>query len=362
MPKKVTWLELFFDLLFVGAIASVTHVLLHIEHGVLEWSVFWKFVLMFVPLWWAWTGQTLFINRYGNDLLPQRLLIALEIMFVLLMISSFNLNFDATYITFFIGYIGLRMITAIQYLFAAKKEQAERRGAALFLGKYFWIGILVSSISLFLDSEWRYVVLYLGIALDIVVPIIGRKKLRQVPIHTEHLLERFGLFTIILLGESIVAVISLLSEEVMNVSSICYAASAIILVLLIWWQYFDNLEKKLDKEMKTAGQLIIYGHLFLFLSLSTTAAAIKMLVFPNIAYHFVILFLFGSILIYVLAFSATFHLYRVPEERLAWIHLGFFIALLLLLFSIAWFVVLAPAIILLLLCVFFLFFGWITSK
>lgn len=159
----------------------MTHVLLHIEHGVLEWSIFWKFVLMFVPLWWAWTGQTLFINRYGNDLLPQRLLIALEIMFVLLMISSFNLDFDATYITFFIGYIGLRMITALQYLFAAKKEQAERRGAALFLGKYFWIGILVSSVSLFLDSEWRYVILYLGIALDIVVPIIGRKKIASSP-------------------------------------------------------------------------------------------------------------------------------------------------------------------------------------
>ncbi|WP_430533938.1 low temperature requirement protein A [Listeria rocourtiae] len=71
MLKKVTWLELFFDLLFVGAIASVTHVLLHIEDGVVHGTIFWKFVLMFVPLWWAWGGQTLFINRYGNDLLPQ---------------------------------------------------------------------------------------------------------------------------------------------------------------------------------------------------------------------------------------------------------------------------------------------------
>ncbi|EUJ31138.1 low temperature requirement protein LtrA [Listeria cornellensis FSL F6-0969] len=94
------------------------------KDGTIDASVFWKFVLMFVPLWWAWTGQTLFINRYGNDLLPQRLLIGLEIMFVLLMISSFNIHFDETYITFFIGYIGLRMITAIQYLFAAKKRKS----------------------------------------------------------------------------------------------------------------------------------------------------------------------------------------------------------------------------------------------
>ncbi|KMT61933.1 low temperature requirement protein A [Paenilisteria newyorkensis] len=362
MPKKVTWLELFFDLLFVGAIASVTHVLLYIEDGVVDASVFWKFVLMFVPLWWAWTGQTLFINRYGNDLLPQRLLIGLEIMFVLLMISSFNIHFDETYITFFIGYIGLRMITAIQYLFAAKKEKAARRNVALFLGKYFWIGIFISSISLFLDGEWRYIMLYAGIVLDILVPLIGRKGLRQVPIHTEHLLERFGLFTIILLGESIVAIISVLSTEVMDAGLIFYAACAIVLVLLIWWQYFDNLEKKLDKEQQTAGQLIIYGHLFLFLSLSTTAAGIKMLVLPDISYHFVVFFLFSSVLVYVLAFSGTFHLYRVPEERLAWIHLALFISLIVALFVLVWFVVLSPALVLLVLCLFFLIFGMMTSK
>ncbi|AQY50842.1 low temperature requirement protein A [Listeria weihenstephanensis FSL R9-0317] len=362
MAKKVTWLELFFDLLFVGAISSVTHVLLHIEDGAIEIDVFWKFVLMFIPLWWAWTGQTLFINRYGNDLLPQRLLIGLEIMFVLLMIASFNLNFDETYLTFFIGYIGLRIITALQYLFAAKKESAERRGPALFLGKYFWIGIIVSSLSLFLDSEWRYIVLYLGIALDIIVPLIGRKKLRQVPINTEHLLERFGLFTIILLGESIVSVISVLSTEVMDLSLIFYAACAIVLVLLIWWQYFDNLEKKLDKELQTAGQLIIYGHLFIFLSLSTMAAGIKMLVLPDVSYHFVLFFLFSSVLVYVLAFSATFHLYRVIGERLAWVHLAFFLGLLIVLFLVAWFIILSPVFVLLTLCLFFLVFGTVTSK
>lgn len=362
MPKKVTWLELFFDLLFVGAIASVTHVLLHIEDGVIHGTIFWKFVLMFVPLWWAWVGQTLFINRYGNDLLPQRLLIGLEIMFVLLMISSFNIQFDETYITFFIGYIGLRMITAIQYLFAAKKEKAARKNVALFLGKYFWIGIFVSSLSLFFDGDWRYIMLYAGILLDILVPLLGRKKLRQVPIHTEHLLERFGLFTIILLGESIVSIISVLSTEVMDAGIIFYAACAIVLVLLIWWQYFDNLEKKLDKEQLTAGQLIIYGHLFIFLSLSTTAAGIKMLVLPDISYHFVVFFLFSSVLVYLLAFSGTFHLYRVPEERLAWIHLALFLGLLAGLFFLVWFVTIPAVFVLVALCIFFFVFGMMTSK
>lgn len=125
--KKVTWLELFYDLLFVAAVATATHVLLHVEQGYIHGEYLLKFVLIFIPIWWAWTGQTMFINRFGQDFLHQRIFMILQMLFVLIMISSLSVDFDQYYVSFLIGYIGLRALTSIQYLIVQKFEQSERK-------------------------------------------------------------------------------------------------------------------------------------------------------------------------------------------------------------------------------------------
>ncbi len=57
---QATWLELFFDLIFVVALGKVTHFLTHIHHGHLDARVWWKFFLVFIPLWWIWVGHTVY--------------------------------------------------------------------------------------------------------------------------------------------------------------------------------------------------------------------------------------------------------------------------------------------------------------
>ena len=91
-------------------------------------------------------------------------------------------------------------MTAIQYLVVQRIEEGLEK-ATLFLGRYFWIGIAISLLSVFFDSWIRYAVLYFGILIDIIVPLLGRKCLEKVPTNTAHLLERFGLFSIILFGK-----------------------------------------------------------------------------------------------------------------------------------------------------------------
>ena len=76
--KKVTWLELFYDLLFVAAVTVATHVLLHVEDGHIHAEYLVKFVLIFIPIWWAWVGQIIFVNRFGKDLFHQRIFSILQ--------------------------------------------------------------------------------------------------------------------------------------------------------------------------------------------------------------------------------------------------------------------------------------------
>ncbi|MBV7506471.1 low temperature requirement protein A [Bacillus sp. sid0103] len=326
--KKVTWLELFEDLLFVAAVATATHVLFHVENGYIPFEYLLKFMLIFIPIWWAWTGQTMFTNRFGKDLLHQRMFMITQMFFVLIMTSSLSVDFDHYYMSFLIGYIGLRSLTAIQYLVVHRLEQGDAKKVSRFLGTYFWIGIIISSLSIFFSSWVRYAVLYAGILVDMIVPIIGRKYLVKVPTHTAHLLERFALLTLILFGESVVSILSVLEPQKGDWNSISFSISSFIVILAMWWQYFDNVEKKVNKLVQGTGQTIVYGHLLILMSLSMIAASIKLMYLQKTDYSFMLYFLFGSVLLYFAATSLVFHQYRHKLHRLKLYHLGGFLGIL----------------------------------
>jgi low temperature requirement protein LtrA len=326
--KKVTWLELFYDLLFVAAVSKASHVLLHVEHGSIPVEYLSKFVLIFIPIWWAWVGQSLFVNRFGRDVLSHRIFLILQLFFVLIMTASLSVDFDQYYIPFLIGYLGLRAMTAIQYLAVHKKEEAHRQAAARYLGSRFWIGLAISSSSLFFDSWIRYAVLYAGIIIDILLPLIGRKYLVKSPINTHHLLERFSLFTLILLGESVISILAVLQSSRWTWHSVLFAAITFVLIIAMWWQYFDNVEKKVNKTLETAGQTIIYGHLFIYLSMCMIAASIQLLFLEQLNYLFMLCFVFGSVLLYFLSTLLVFHKYRQAHQRLGKYHLAFLLGLL----------------------------------
>ncbi len=72
--RQATWLELFFDLIFVVALGKVTHFLTHVHNGHLDAGVWWKFFLVFIPLWWLWVGHTLYSNRFDADSRSHRMI------------------------------------------------------------------------------------------------------------------------------------------------------------------------------------------------------------------------------------------------------------------------------------------------
>ncbi|KWX85473.1 hypothetical protein AMQ83_24550 [Paenibacillus riograndensis] len=326
--KKVTWLELFYDLLYVAAVSKASHVLLHVEDETLSLETLGKFVLIFIPIWWAWVGQTLFVNRYGQDIVSHRIFLIIQLFFVLIMTASLSVDFDQTYYSFLTGYLGLRAMTAVQYHYVRSKENGHLRATAHYLGSRFWIGLVISACSLFFDSWVRYAVLYAGIAVDIILPLAGRKILVRTPANTHHLLERFSLFDLILRGESVVSILAVLQSSTWALQSVGFAGLTFVLIIAMWWQYYDNLEKKVDKNVHTAGQTIIYGHLFIFLSLCMLAASIQLLFLNKLHYGLMVNLLFGQVLLYFASTTLVFHVYRHKQHRLGIVHLAVLTAVL----------------------------------
>ena len=113
---KVSWLELFYDLVFVVAISSTNHLLTTVNNQPQHFfTIIGEYLLMIIPMWWAWAGQTMFLNRYRLIVKKLHYYTFVQMFFVMLMSASFNLNFDETYFTFLLGFIGIRVLTILQY-------------------------------------------------------------------------------------------------------------------------------------------------------------------------------------------------------------------------------------------------------
>ena len=276
--RKVSWLELFYDLVFVVAISSTNHLLTTVNHQPQDFfMIIGEYLLMIIPMWWAWAGQTMFFNRYGHRLKKPHYYMFMQMFFVMLMTASFNLNFNETYLTFLIGFIGIRFMTILQYHSVKRciDTKADQK-VILLLTNFFTLSLILSSTSLFFTGFTRYFVLFLGIFLDIAIPLINHKKLTAAPVDVGHLAERLGLFTLICFGETVVALIAILNGQTMIVSTLFYVGIAFIVIVLLWKSYYDRLDLVIDKEQTTNGQLLLYSNLFMLIAITLFAAALHL--------------------------------------------------------------------------------------
>lgn len=238
-----------------------------------------------------------------------------QMVFAIVMIASLTTDFDSAFLPFLIGYVGVRAVTAIQYMIVARTEEGARKKVAQYLGRCFWIGITISLCSVFFDSYWRYFFLYLGIAIDIIIPLLGRKYLVKSPVDSNHLIERFSQFTTILFGEMLVGTILIIQPNPDNPANLIYGALFFIMIISMGWQYFDNIDLKIDKTKQSAGQRIIYGHLFILMSISMITMSVRIIFAEHMDSTFILLFIFIAMLTYLLSTFFVFGSYRHANAK-----------------------------------------------
>lgn len=280
--RHATWLELFFDLIFVVAIAKAAHVPLHVHDGHLSAVTYLKYMLIMVPIWWAWTGCTLFANRFDRDDTVQRLVSFAQMFAIIILAAHINTDFDSYYLGFVLSYAAIRAFTVLMYA-RASLQRPETRDVSNYLALAFSVGLLISLSSLLFDGIVRYVVMYAGIAFDMVMPLLARKKLRAAPVHAHHLPERFGLLTIILLGESVLGLTIGFEKSAWTPMALTMASCGFVQICGLWWLYFDNIERRITGQALGAGQGIIYAHLFIYSGLGGVAAMIRFAVLPELS-------------------------------------------------------------------------------
>jgi hypothetical protein len=234
--RHASWLELFFDLVFVVAITELSHYLVT-DHSA---GGFLRFAALFIPVYVAWQGYTAYASRFDTDDLALRLayfgaMLAILALAVLIGDVAHGSHSGA----FAISYVVLRSIMLALYA-RAWRAVPEARALIRFYGLGYSAGAALWLVSLAFDTPWRYVVWALAQVLELSLPPLSTQLHRRIPVSASHLPERWALFTLIVLGESVVAVAIAISGASWHFTSAAAAVLGFAAVAGVWWLYFDR--------------------------------------------------------------------------------------------------------------------------
>jgi low temperature requirement protein LtrA len=269
--RKVSWLELFFDLVFVAVISELVHLLS--EHP--SMATLWNYLFLFIPAWWVWMGATYYNDRFETEGLDSRFFTFLLMIPVAgLAIFAHHMPHDFS-LGYGLCYMFARVFIVMMWMRASFHEKRFRPVGIILITGYA-MSIVLFIVSLYVGNPIRFILWGIAFACDLLTPTLTLKKQTLLPsFNLSKLPERLGLFTLIVIGETIVGVIrgvarhhhfsfKIMSEGIMGVA-ISFA---------LWWIYFDYIAKRPPKSQPKLVFLWSYLHLILVMSIGVVGASL----------------------------------------------------------------------------------------
>lgn len=273
--RHATWTELFYDLVFVVAVAALGGRLLED----ISWQGVGRFLGFFIPIWWAWASYTFYADRFDTDDFGQRLLAVAQMVTIAIMAASISGDLADSSVVFAAAYAITRAILLFMYARARKHVPVTRQLVTGYL-RGFGVEILIWTVSIFTPTPVRFWLWAIGLAVSFATPYVLRKIQSKVPLDVEHLPERFGLFTILVLGESMAATVVAVSGAPWSLELIVNASLAVSVAAGLWWVYFDNMQGSVvrrtgDKPKAWKPTVWIYSHMPLGAALIMVAVGLE---------------------------------------------------------------------------------------
>ena len=246
VSQRASTLELFYDLVFVFAITQVSHLLL--EH--LTWAGAGQALIVLLAVWWSWNYTTWTTNELDTETITVRLLLLALMLLSLLMSVAIPDAFGEHALLFAGSYVAIQVGRHSFLTFAAAEPRTiERERAGRILTWFVAAGVLWIAGAL-ADGPARTALWLAALALDYGAPLAlfwvpRRPRLEGATwnVGTEHFAERFGLFIILALGESIVLIGATTSESDLTPATILAFVMAFLASAAIWWLYFTSVTR-----------------------------------------------------------------------------------------------------------------------
>jgi low temperature requirement protein LtrA len=249
--QRVTSVELFFDLVYVLAVTQLSHLLL--EH--LDARGAAQTALLLVAVWFAWVYNAWFTNWFDPDRRPVRLVLLGVMLASLLMSASLPESFGERGVLFAGAYVAMQVGRTVFVVAALRNEPALRRNFQRILAWLAVAGVLWLAGGL-AHGTAREALWLAALAVDLTAPLVGywtpglgRSRTTDWTIAGGHFGERFPLFLILALGESILVTGSVFGELPLSAASVAAFVVAFLGSVALWWVYFD-------RSAEDAGEVI----------------------------------------------------------------------------------------------------------
>ena len=278
-PKRVSWIELFFDLVFVAAVGQVGRPLAEASGP----GVLLQYVFLLVLIWWAWHGYAAYATRFDPDARSARAFTLLQMVAVVFMAANAEDHLASESTAGFVAAYGaMRVLLAMQYsrtpTVDASRPLVRLMTRGLLAGGVAWI------LSALLPVPWRYAGWGVAALADGALERAARRRVVLTPPHAHHLPERFGLFTLILLGEALVSIMRGIQQQpVWSLPAVTAVALGLTVVGLVWWAYFDVACATAPRPVVTMREARAhanwtYAHLPLYLGVALLGVEVEHLI------------------------------------------------------------------------------------
>ncbi|MET8265704.1 low temperature requirement protein A [Micromonospora arida] len=272
--KGVIWEELFFDLAFVFALTQFSHML----HGDHSWAGIGRVLLLFVTIYWAWVGTTIYTDqRDVGNALDRAGVFALGLGSLLLALTVPG-AFDNRGLLFVGVYLTMRVLLAA----LALRTPGGWRSPVF---RTYRTGLVSGPLQLaggLLHGTTRIVLWSMAVLTDMVGTTLGRRTLEEVRVRPLHYTHRYGLLIILVLGESVIQVGMVAVDEPLTLARLAAICLSYSLVCALWWVYFiygvRAFRQAVDQSAQQADirrSVMVYGHLLFSFAIITIAVGLS---------------------------------------------------------------------------------------
>ncbi len=255
--RRVSWLELFFDLVFVVVISQLAH---HLAEHV-SVSDFLAYALQFLAAWLLWIGGTYYNERFETPDLSYRLFVFLMMLPPAALAVFASQGLSKASAGFALAYVAGRLMIIALWLWGGYFNPIFRPVSNRYaIG--FSISVLLWLVSVFVAPPLRYALWGLGLAIDIIAPMTTlHLQAKLPPSKVSKLPERYGLFVIIVLGEAIVGVINGVADvSPLTLGAGVTGALGMALIFGLWWVYFDFIGRR-EGPRRGAWSIATWGYM-----------------------------------------------------------------------------------------------------
>jgi len=283
--RQVTFLELFYDLVYVALIAELSHSL----SSHIGWAGLGGFAFLFVIVWWAWLNGSLYHDTHGNNDIRTRVFTFLQMITVVAMAIFAHDALGESSVGFALSYAAFQLILTYMW-WRTGVYDPDHRPLSTPYSRTFLFATLLFIVSVFIPIPGRFY--FWGVALILMLMVPTYLRMRRNPPQVQaqldlsenvsaSLVERFGLFTIIVLGEVVIGVVTGVTEH--HELTWMVGATAFIGTLIaigLWWVYFDLISH--HRPQQNFKTVITWYYLHLPLTIGFVAVGASIL---NVVEH-----------------------------------------------------------------------------